>query len=98
MWQREMARALPVIAGARPPPLKGEAFFGRTPVKGAPQGGELAELARPEGLCYTSRSRPLPPDLKHKKIAPIRLRLRMGAWGIGLCEEESCSRITVAAP
>ena len=32
------------------------------------------------------------------KIAPIRLRLRMGAWGIGLCEEESCSRITVAAP
>lgn len=23
-------------------------FFGRTPVKGAPQGGELAELARPE--------------------------------------------------
>jgi len=49
MWQREMARALPVIAGARPPPLKREAFFGRTPVKGAPQGGELAELARPEG-------------------------------------------------
>ena len=41
---------------------------------------------------------PAPPDLKHKKIAPIRLRLRMGAWGIGLCEEESCSRITVAAP
>ena len=50
MWQREMARALPVIAGARPPHLKGEAFFGRTPVKGAPQGGELAELARPEGI------------------------------------------------
>ena len=49
MWQREMARALPIIAGARPPPLKGEAFFGRTPVKGSPQGGELAELARPEG-------------------------------------------------
>ena len=49
MWQREMARALPVIAGARPLPLKREAFFGRTPVKGAPQGGELAELARPEG-------------------------------------------------
>ena len=43
-------------------------------------------------------SPPAPPDLKHKKIAPIRLRLRMGAWGIGLCEEESCSRITVAAP
>ena len=41
---------------------------------------------------------PAPPDLKHKKIAPIRLRLRMRAWGIGLCEEESCSRITVAAP
>ena len=41
---------------------------------------------------------PAPPDLKHKKIAPIRLRLRMGAWGIGLCEEESCSRITVASP
>ena len=43
-------------------------------------------------------SPPAPPELKHKKIAPIRLRLRMGAWGIGLCEEESCSRITVAAP
>ena len=57
MWQRKMARALPVIAGARPPPLKREAFFGRTPVKGAPQGGELAELARPEGL--TLRELPL---------------------------------------
>ena len=43
-------------------------------------------------------SPPAPPELKHKKIAPIRLRLRIGAWGIGLCEEESCSRITVAAP
>ena len=31
---------------ARPPPLKGKACFGRTPVKGAPQGGALAELAR----------------------------------------------------
>ena len=58
MWQREMARALPVIAGARPPPLKREAFFGRTPVKGAPQGGELAELARPEGSRRASRGRP----------------------------------------
>ena len=46
-------------------PLREEAFRGRSPQKGAPQRGELAEPARPEGLCGLQiteiLSGPLPP-------------------------------------
>ena len=36
---------------------------------------------------------------KEQSIAPVRLRLRAGAFGVSVwCEEESCSRVPVAAP
>ena len=108
-WGIPTGLASPSIPGQPPPTAKGEGCRPPLPLSSAthlwhPVG---AGHARPSTLplppmyllpLWPALQPPAPPDLKHKKIAPIRLRLRMGAWGIGLCEEESCSRITVAAP
>ena len=102
---RSKLAALVVRRQAPPNPRRGR---GRPPCQrglsplgdwGIPTGLASPSIpGQPPAHCKGGGQPPAPPDLKHKKIAPIRLRLRMGAWGIGLCEEESCSRITVAAP
>ena len=50
----ESARALPASFPSATSPMRGGFRAGFAREKGAPQSGELAEPARPEGLCSLS--------------------------------------------
>ena len=61
----------PFRPASRPPPLMGRLLSRASPAQKAPLTGELAEPARPEGLCRTFRRRPVTPLPPNPLLSPL---------------------------